>query len=54
MTISSLANVLALRDQCVNQIEHNEALNKIIIHCHRDKHFKAIDSLAGVIGTMNH
>jgi len=53
MTISIPANILALKGQCVNQIEHNEALNKVIIHCHRDKRFKAIDPLTGVVGTIN-
>ena len=53
MTISISANILALKGQCVNQIEHNEALNKVIIHCHRDKRFKAIDPLTGITGTIN-
>ena len=53
MTISIPANILALKGQCVNQIEYNEALNKVIIHCYRDKRFKAIDPRTNVTGTIN-
>ena len=53
MATSIPMNILSLKGQCVNQIEHNKALNKIVIHCHRDKRFKAIDPRTKVTGTIN-
>lgn len=53
MTISIPTNILSLKGQCVNKIEHNEGLDKVLIHCHRDKRFKVIDPRTGLVGTIN-
>ena len=53
MTTSIPTDILSLKGQRVNKIEHNKALNKVLIHCHRDKRFKAIDPRTGLAGTIN-
>lgn len=53
MTTSIPADILSLKGQRVNKIEHHKTLNKVLIHCHRDKRFKAIDPRTGLAGTIN-
>ena len=53
MAINIATNILALKDQRVNQIEHNEALHKVILPCYNDKRGKPIDPSTAVIGTLH-
>jgi len=53
MTTSIPTDILSLKGQRVNKIERHKTLNKVLIHCHRDKRFKAIDPRTGLAGTIN-
>jgi len=53
MSTSIPINILSLKGQRVNKIEHDENLQQIIIHCKRDKRRVPIDPSSGLKGTVN-
>ncbi len=46
-------DILSLKGQRVNKIEHDQAQNQVIIHCSRDKRRSPIDPSTGLKGTVN-
>jgi len=46
-------NILSLKGQRVNKIEHDKTNQRVVIHCHRDRRFKAIDRQTKKVGTVN-
>jgi len=53
MSTSIPINILSLKGQIVNKIEHEENLQQVIIHCKRDKRRVPIDPSSGLKGTVN-
>lgn len=47
------SNLLSLKGQRVNKIEHDKTNQRIVIHCNRDRRFKAIDPQTKKEGTVN-
>ncbi len=47
------AKILSLPGQRVNHIQHDPVLNRILIHCTRDRRRKVIDPVTGRQGTVN-
>jgi transposase len=41
-----------LKGQRFNKIEHNKAMQRVIVHCNRDKRFKAVDPQTKKEGTV--
>jgi len=46
-------DILSLKGQRVNKIEHDQAQNQVIIHCSRDKRRLPVDPSSGLKGTVN-
>ena len=46
-------NILSLKGQRVNNIEHDKTNQRVVIHCTRDRRFKAIDPQTKKEGTVN-
>ena len=46
-------NILSLKGQRVNQIEHDHDQNQVIIHCSRDRRRSPVDPCSGLKGTVN-
>ena len=46
-------DILSLKGQRVNKIEHDQAQNQVIIHCSRDKRRLPVDPGSGLKGTVN-
>jgi len=53
MSTNIPTNILSLKGQRVNQIQHDPELGQVVIHCNRDKRLKAIDPITGLQGTIN-
>ena len=53
MGTSIPVNILSLKGQRVNKIEHNQELNQVIIHCSRDRRRSPVDPRSGLKGTVN-
>jgi len=46
-------DILSLKGQRVNKIEHDQAQNQVIIHCSRDRRKSPVDPSSGLKGTVN-
>lgn len=53
MGTSIPTNMLSLKGQRVNKIEHDQEHDQVIIHCSRDKRRSPIDPSSGLKGTVN-
>lgn len=53
MGTSIPTDILSLKGQRVNKIEHDQDQNQVIIHCSRDKRRSPIDPGSGLKGTVN-
>ena len=53
MSTSIPRDILSLKGQRVNKIEHDRAQNQVIIHCSRDKRRSPVDPSTGLKGTVN-
>ena len=53
MGTSIPVNMLSLKGQRVNKIEHDQDRHQVIIHCSRDKRRSPIDPSSGLKGTVN-
>jgi hypothetical protein len=46
-------DILSLKGQRVNKIEHDRDHRQVIIHCSKDKRRSAVDPSSGLKGTVN-
>jgi transposase len=53
MSTNIPANILSLKGQRVNKIEHHQERQQVLIHCSRDRRTKTIDPVTGKKGTVN-
>ncbi len=47
MGVGISAQILGLKEQCVNQIQWQDSTRRIVIQCRRDRRRKAVDPLTG-------
>jgi len=53
MGTSIPTNILSLKGQRVNKIDHDQAQHQVIIHCSRDRRRSPVDPSSGLKGTIN-